>query len=64
MSFRSVFIAIVIGFGLVVAAFMINRQRPKVETDQPNASLVRATGNPKALKLFQPILLAENRWPV
>ena len=44
MSFRSVFIAIVIGFGLIVAAFMINRQRPKVETDQPNAALVRATG--------------------
>src|SRR5262245_61579619 len=44
MSFRSVFIAIVIGFALIVAAFMINRQRPKVETDQPNASLVRATG--------------------
>ncbi len=44
MSFRSVFIAIVIGFALIVAAFMINRQRPKVETDQPNAALVRATG--------------------
>ena len=44
MSFRSVFLAIVIGFGLIVGAFMINRQRPKVETDQPNAALVRATG--------------------
>lgn len=44
MSFRSVFIAIVIGFALIVAAFMVNRQRPKIETDQPNASLVRATG--------------------
>lgn len=44
MSFRSVFIAIVIGFALIVAAFMINRRRPAIETDQPNASLVRATG--------------------
>ncbi|HKQ07457.1 MAG TPA: ammonia-forming cytochrome c nitrite reductase subunit c552 [Blastocatellia bacterium] len=44
MSFRSVFLAIVIGFALIVAAFLINRQRPKVETDQPEAALVRASG--------------------
>jgi len=44
MSFRSVFIAIVIGFSLIVGAFMINRRRPKIETDQPNAALIRATG--------------------
>ena len=44
MSFRSVFIAIVLGFALVVAAFLINRQRPKMETEQPSAALVRATG--------------------
>jgi hypothetical protein len=44
MSFRSVFIAIVLGFALIVAAFMINRQRPRIETDQPNAGLVRASG--------------------
>src|SRR5215211_2424749 len=44
MSFRSVFIAIVVGFALVLGAFLVNRQRPRVETDQPNASLVRATG--------------------
>ena len=43
MSFLSVFIAIVLGFALIVAAFMINRQRPRVETDQPNAALVKAT---------------------
>jgi hydroxylamine dehydrogenase len=36
MSFRSVFIAVVIGFALVVGAFLINRQRPRVETEQPN----------------------------
>jgi hydroxylamine dehydrogenase len=44
MSFRSVFIAIVVGFALLVGAFLINRQRPRVETDQPNEALVRATG--------------------
>ncbi|HKV41757.1 MAG TPA: multiheme c-type cytochrome [Blastocatellia bacterium] len=44
MSFRSVFIAVVIGFALVTAAFLVNRQRPKSETEQPSAELVRATG--------------------
>jgi hydroxylamine dehydrogenase len=44
MSFRSVFLALVIAFALIVAAFLINRARPKAETDQPSAELVRATG--------------------
>jgi hypothetical protein len=44
MSFRSVFIAVVIGFALIVGAFLINRQRPAVETLQPTASLIRASG--------------------
>ena len=44
MSFRSVFIAVVIAFALIVTAFLINRARPKVETEQPTADLVRATG--------------------
>ena len=44
MSFRSVFIALVIGFGLVLAGFMINSQRPRVETGQPGADFIRATG--------------------
>ena len=44
MTFRNVFLAIVIGFSLVLCAFLINRGRPKVETNQPNAGLVRATG--------------------
>ncbi len=44
MPFRSVFIAVVVGFALIVGAFLINRQRPRVETDQPNQALVRATG--------------------
>jgi len=44
MSFRSVFIAVVIAFALILAAFLINRARPRVETEQPTAALVTATG--------------------
>jgi len=44
MSFRAVFLAVVIAFALVLAAFLVNRARPSVETEQPNAALVRATG--------------------
>jgi hypothetical protein len=44
MSFRSVFIALVIGFGLVLAGVLISRQRPAVETDRPTVSLIRASG--------------------
>ena len=44
MSFRPVFIAVVIGFALIIAAFLVNRQRPRVETAQPTAALVRASG--------------------
>jgi hydroxylamine dehydrogenase len=44
MSFRSVFIAIVISFALILSAFLVQRARPRIETDQPNASLVKATG--------------------
>src|SRR5215472_10039886 len=44
MSFRSVFIAVVASFALIVAAFLINRARPNVETAQPTADFVRASG--------------------
>jgi len=44
MSFRAVFLAVVIAFALVLAAFLVNRARPSVETEQPSAALVRATG--------------------
>jgi nitrate/TMAO reductase-like tetraheme cytochrome c subunit len=44
MSFRSVFIAVVAAFALIVAAFLINRARPNVETEQPTADFVRASG--------------------
>jgi hypothetical protein len=44
MSFRAVFLAVVIAFALILAAFLLNRARPKAETEQPTAALVRATG--------------------
>jgi hypothetical protein len=44
MAFRPVFIAVVIAFALIVSAFLINRARPRVETDQPSAAFVRASG--------------------
>jgi hypothetical protein len=44
MSFRSVFVAVVIAFGLIISAFLVNRARPKGDTEQPTPDLVRATG--------------------
>jgi len=44
MSFRPVFVAVVIAFGLIVGAFLINRARPRSEVNQPSAEAVRATG--------------------
>lgn len=44
MSFRSAFIAVVIAFALILAVLLLNRTRPRVETEQPTANLVRATG--------------------
>lgn len=44
MSFKSVFIAIVLGSALVVAALVVNARRPEVETSHPTAPLVKATG--------------------
>jgi formate-dependent nitrite reductase cytochrome c552 subunit len=44
MSFRTVFIAVTIAFTLILGAFLINRARPKVETEQPSADFVRANG--------------------
>lgn len=44
MVFRNVFIAIVVGFSLIVAALLLNRARPLPETNQPNAAAVRASG--------------------
>jgi hypothetical protein len=44
MSFRSVFVAVTIAFALILGAFLVNRARPKVETEQPTADFVRASG--------------------
>jgi hypothetical protein len=44
MSFRSAFLAVVIAFALILSGFHINRQRPSVETAQPTAGFVRASG--------------------
>ncbi len=44
MTFRSVFAAVVIGFSLIIGAFLINSKRPSVETEQPNAAFIRASG--------------------
>jgi hydroxylamine dehydrogenase len=44
MSFRSVFLAVVVAFSLILSAFLVNRQRPRVETSQPTADFVRASG--------------------
>jgi hydroxylamine dehydrogenase len=44
MSFRAVFVAIVIAFALIIGAFLVQRARPRIEVDQPNADFVRATG--------------------
>jgi nitrate/TMAO reductase-like tetraheme cytochrome c subunit len=37
-------VAVVIGTALVVAAFSLNRYRPRVITEQPTAALIRASG--------------------
>jgi formate-dependent nitrite reductase cytochrome c552 subunit len=44
MSFRPVFLAVVIAFALILGAFLLHRSRPKAETQQPSSELVRATG--------------------
>lgn len=43
-SFRTVFVAVVVATGLVVAAVLINQRRPDVDTRHPTGDLVRATG--------------------
>jgi hydroxylamine dehydrogenase len=44
MSFRGVFVAVVIAAALVVSAFLVNSRRPLVEVVQPTAALARAVG--------------------
>ena len=44
MNFRAVFIAIVIGTGLIVSAYIVNSRRPAIVTQQPTADYVKASG--------------------
>ena len=44
MRFKYIFLAIFLGFLLLVAAFFFNRARPRIESDQPSADFVKATG--------------------
>ncbi len=44
MPFKSVFLAVVLGTSLIVAAFLVNARRPRVERNEPTSALVEATG--------------------
>ena len=44
MSFRGVFIALVLSTGMIVAAFMLQAARPRHEVNRTSAALVKATG--------------------
>jgi hydroxylamine dehydrogenase len=44
VSFRAVFLAVLIGTVLLVAAFLVAWYRPRAETNQPTPALVRASG--------------------
>ena len=43
-AFRSIFVAVVIGTALIVAAFLFNARRPASERTAPSPALVEATG--------------------
>jgi nitrate/TMAO reductase-like tetraheme cytochrome c subunit len=44
MNFRAVFVALAIGTGMVVAAFLVNSYRPRLVVEQPGASFIKASG--------------------
>ena len=44
MTFRAIFISVVLGAILIVGGVMFNAKRPAHETEQPKAEFVRATG--------------------
>jgi hypothetical protein len=44
MSFRGVFIAVVLSTAMVVSAFVLQSRRPRIEVDRPTPALVKATG--------------------
>lgn len=44
MHFQTIFVAVLIATALMVSALIINSQRPAIETNQPSAAHVTATG--------------------
>ncbi len=44
MSYRGVFVAVLLGTALLVSALLVHERRPPTEVDRPTAALVRATG--------------------
>jgi len=44
MSFRAIFISIVIGTGLIIAALILHQKRPQTEIAEPTPEFVRASG--------------------
>ena len=44
VPFRSVFVAVVVGMSMIVAALLVSSRRPSLERDQPTAAFVEATG--------------------
>lgn len=44
MSFKSIFISVLLGASLIVAALILNVKRPPTDTSQPSPDFVRATG--------------------
>ena len=44
MTFRYVFVAVLISAALVISAYMVNQHRPPMDTAQPTAEFVKATG--------------------
>lgn len=44
MPFKTIFLAVTVGTALIIAAFLVNARRPRVERDQPSAALVEASG--------------------
>lgn len=44
IQFSSVFIAIFLGTALIIAALVLNQQRPSLDVNQPGASFIKATG--------------------
>ncbi|MFN8179241.1 MAG: ammonia-forming cytochrome c nitrite reductase subunit c552 [bacterium] len=44
MSFRAIFLAVLLSAALIAGALIVNSHRPAVETAQPTAALVKASG--------------------